>query len=161
LPEGQQLSLADCYTVLAAIHDATLKGVEHINPWMAAKESMPPAFGAWYHGLPDKAKELSESDAASLWVILRTVEEDLQGRKEDKATPTKVAKKRGGPGRQPVGDKAAEKHFFDAWKASDLPLKDFARTRGVKIDEAEKLTARERTRRNRERLTKLAESRRT
>jgi hypothetical protein len=80
LPEGEQLSLASCYTVLAAIHDATLKGVEYINPWKAAKETMPPAFGAWYYGLPNKARELPASDAASLLVILERVEEHLQNR---------------------------------------------------------------------------------
>jgi hypothetical protein len=55
------------------------------------------------------------------------------------------------PGRPVVGDRAEDRRFFDDWKASDEPLKDFARSRGVPLKEAEAATARERTRRNRER----------
>jgi hypothetical protein len=78
LPDGEQLSLASCYTVLAAIHDASLRGVEHIYPWTAARETVPETFGVWYYGLPIKAKELPTSEAASLLVTLERVEEDIR-----------------------------------------------------------------------------------
>jgi hypothetical protein len=70
------------------------------------------------------------------------------------APPNKTGKKakprRDQPGRPLVGDKSAEQRFFDDWKASRQPLKAFARARGISQAEAEKMTARERTRRNRE-----------
>src|SRR5262249_40848475 len=71
-------SLAECYTILAAIHDATLDGVECINPWSAARETTPLSRGVSYHILIDKVKDLPASGAASLIVALSRVEQDLQ-----------------------------------------------------------------------------------
>src|SRR5262249_25897488 len=41
LSRFRPLSLAECYAVLATIHDATLKGVENIDPWAATEETTP------------------------------------------------------------------------------------------------------------------------
>jgi hypothetical protein len=85
----------------------------------------------------------------------------LSGGKSGKASSTGKAKRHAGPGRQVVGDKDKERRFYDDWKASAQPLKDFTKARGVKVAQAEALTARERTRRNRARRKNPADCRRT
>jgi hypothetical protein len=65
-------------------------------------------------------------------------------------TSKKAKPRRDQPGRPLVGDRLAERRFFDDWKASRQPLNAFARARGISQAEAKKMTARERTRRNRE-----------
>ena len=85
----------------------------------------------------------------------------LSGGKAVKFSSTGKATKRAGPGRQAVGDQDKERRFYDDWKASAQALKDFAKARGVKVAEAEALTARERTRRNRARQKNPAGYRRT
>jgi hypothetical protein len=101
LPLRWPLSIAGCYTILAAIHDATLKGVEPINPWKAARNSTPLSRGIQYHILLDKTKELHAREAASLEVALVRVEEDLQAcaskpktRGNPRMTPERLAKHR-------------------------------------------------------------------
>ena len=77
------------------------------------------------------------------------------------SSSTGKAAKRPGPGRHAVGDQDKERRFYDDWKASAQTLKDFAKARGVEVAEAEVLTARERTRRNRARQKNPAGHRRT
>jgi hypothetical protein len=97
------------------------------------------------HGILERLREL---------VLL------LSGGKAIKFCSTGKATKRAGPGRHAVGDQDKERRFYDDWKASAQALKDFAKARGVKVAEAEALTARERTRRNRARQKNLAGHRR-
>ena len=85
----------------------------------------------------------------------------LSGGKAVKFSSTGKATKRAGPGRQAVRGQDKERRFYDDWKASAQALKDFAKARGVKVAEAEALTARERTRRNRARQKNPAGHRRT
>jgi len=89
--------------------------------------------------------------------LLQIVSDDEHG----EAALGRGAKKRARAGRQPVGDMEKERRFYDDWKASDQALKDFARDRDVKFAEAVAITARERTRRNRERQKNRAERWRT
>jgi hypothetical protein len=146
LPLRWPLSLAECYAVLAAIHDATLNGVDAIDPWTTVGMPQP----TYYVILLDRAKELCKEDGLSFGTFINRVKQDLTNEQ------TKVRKKPGGRpskkgkhGRPSIGDKAEEDKFYVDWKASDIPLKDFAKARGTKLKEAEKMTARVRTRRNR------------
>jgi hypothetical protein len=95
LPVRWPLSLAGCYTILAAIHDATVQGVECIHPWSGAEETTPLSCGVAYQILLDKTQELPASEAASLGVVLLRVEADLQSRRWG-------AKKRGHPRLSPM-----------------------------------------------------------
>jgi hypothetical protein len=95
LPVRRPLSLADCYTILAAIHDATVQGTECINPWSAAEETTPLSHGVVYQILLDKTQELPASEAASLGAALLRVEADLHSRPSG-------AKKRGHPRLSPL-----------------------------------------------------------
>jgi hypothetical protein len=53
-------------------------------------------------------------------------------------------------GRRAKGDLETERGFYDDWKKSGLQLKDFARNRSIELNHAKAMTARERTRRNRQ-----------
>src|SRR5262249_16443349 len=111
----------------------------------------------YYIILLDRVKELRESDATQLKIILMRVEEDLRelnskehsGGKSPLGREQNRGRRKEDRDRPPVGDKLKDGKFYDDWKSSGLDLKDFAKARGEPFREAEKRTARERTRRNR------------
>ncbi len=92
LPLRWVLSLAESYAVAAAVYDATLKGVEQINPWEASAETVP----GFYECMLDEAKKLTQSDATSLDVILMRVEDHLRGHTGHKPGDAQTSKGSGG-----------------------------------------------------------------
>ena len=79
LPAAECLSLAASYAVLAAIHDRTLRGVEHIDPWKAAGEQTP----GYYLALLDSVPQVPADQRASLEAISERVKADLASKRPE------------------------------------------------------------------------------
>ncbi len=99
LSSDRPLSLAGSCAVLAAIHDATLSGVEPINPWTRTQEMRPRIF---YECLLRKVNDLQKADFVSLKALLGKVEADPSagpkpGQKQaaDRAVSQKTGKAKG------------------------------------------------------------------
>jgi hypothetical protein len=131
------------------------------DPEGAKRLGYSPQFSGESEKLRDTRRKAIRGMVQQMLGRLRMLLHAMSGDEQDEARSASRAKKPAGPGRQPVGDKEKDRRFYDDWKASGQALKDFVRDRGVNFAEAAAITARERTRRNRERRKNRTEHRRT
>jgi hypothetical protein len=131
------------------------------DPEGAKRLGYSPQYSVESEEVRDTRRKAIRGMAQQMLGRLRMLLHIVSGDEEDEARSAGRAKKRAGPGRQPVGDKEKDRRFYDDWKASGQALKDFARDPGVKFAEAAEITARDRTRRNREQRKNRAEHQRT
>ena len=82
--EDRTLSIAESYTVVAAIHDATYKRIELINPWECLdRPKDEPAASRFdscvseYSRMISEARRIPEDDKASVEAFFHAVETDL------------------------------------------------------------------------------------
>lgn len=116
LPKHRSLSLAECYVVLAAIHDAKLAGVELIKPWTADDSSRPRSY--YETGLLRRVNELGQADHPSLKVHLARVNADLLSAGN---------KNRGKPsnrGRRVDSDPKDDERISNAWNTGNYRTYD-------------------------------------